>query len=66
MPFICEELWQRLPRREGDQTPSVTVTKWPTIVKVGGVVMFLIDFLPRRDNLSVKPFFKLCAAYNGL
>jgi len=33
MPFICEELWQRLPRREGDMTPSVTVTKWPTIVK---------------------------------
>jgi len=33
MPFICEELWQRLPRREGDTTPSVTVTKWPVIKK---------------------------------
>jgi valyl-tRNA synthetase len=33
MPFICEELWQRLPRRQGDATPSVCVTKWPTIKK---------------------------------
>nr|CAB3267596.1 valine--tRNA ligase-like [Phallusia mammillata] len=31
MPFICEELWQRLPRRPGDNTPSVMVSKWPDI-----------------------------------
>jgi valyl-tRNA synthetase len=29
MPFLTEELWQRLPRREGDKTPSITVAKYP-------------------------------------
>lgn len=29
MPFIAEELWQRLPRRPGDSTPSITVAKFP-------------------------------------
>lgn len=25
MPFLSEELWQRLPKRPGDQTPSITI-----------------------------------------
>lgn len=29
MPFLTEELWQRLPRREGDKTPSITVAGYP-------------------------------------
>lgn len=29
MPFITEELWQRLPRRDGDNTPSITVASYP-------------------------------------
>lgn len=29
MPFLTEELWQRLPRRPGDSTPSVTVSSYP-------------------------------------
>jgi valyl-tRNA synthetase len=29
MPFITEELWQRLPRRPGDETPSITIAKFP-------------------------------------
>ncbi|PYH89225.1 valyl-tRNA synthetase [Aspergillus ellipticus CBS 707.79] len=28
-PFISEELWQRLPRREGDSTPSIVVASYP-------------------------------------
>jgi valyl-tRNA synthetase len=31
-PFMCflsEELWQRLPRRKGDSTPSITIAKYP-------------------------------------
>ncbi|CAK8674607.1 unnamed protein product [Clavelina lepadiformis] len=29
MPFISEELWQRLPRRPNETAPSVSVTEWP-------------------------------------
>ncbi|KAL8811437.1 MAG: hypothetical protein Q9200_001787 [Gallowayella weberi] len=29
MPFLTEELWQRLPRRTGDKTPSITVASYP-------------------------------------
>jgi valyl-tRNA synthetase len=33
MPFLTEELWQRLPRREGDKTPSITVATYPQYSK---------------------------------
>ena len=29
MPFLSEELWQRLPRRHGDGTASVTIAPYP-------------------------------------
>ena len=29
MPFLTEELWQRLPRRPGDKTPSIVIAKYP-------------------------------------
>jgi valyl-tRNA synthetase len=29
MPFLSEELWQRLPRRQGDETPSITIAAYP-------------------------------------
>ncbi len=29
MPFLTEELWQRLPRRPGDDTPSITIASYP-------------------------------------
>ncbi|KAI1083311.1 tRNA synthetases class I-domain-containing protein [Whalleya microplaca] len=29
MPFLTEELWQRLPRRPGDQTPSIMLARYP-------------------------------------
>ncbi|KAF8337423.1 tRNA synthetases class I-domain-containing protein [Cantharellus anzutake] len=29
MPFVTEELWQRLPRRPGDNTPSIMVSSFP-------------------------------------
>ncbi|RMZ67579.1 hypothetical protein GMOD_00001526 [Pyrenophora seminiperda CCB06] len=29
MPFLTEELFQRLPRRRGDKTPSITVANFP-------------------------------------
>ena len=33
MPFLTEELWQRLPRRDGDKTPSITVASYPEDVQ---------------------------------
>lgn len=30
MPFLTEEMWQRLPRRPGDTTPSIVVAKYPS------------------------------------
>jgi valyl-tRNA synthetase len=29
MPFLTEELWQRLPRRPGDATPSIMKASYP-------------------------------------
>jgi len=29
MPFLSEELWQRLPRRQGDSTPSIVKARYP-------------------------------------
>lgn len=29
MPFLTEEMWQRLPRRPGDKTPSITISSYP-------------------------------------
>jgi valyl-tRNA synthetase len=30
MPFLSEELWQRLPRRSEDKTRSIVVAQYPT------------------------------------
>lgn len=32
MPFVTEELWQRLPRRPNDSTPSIMVSSFPLFV----------------------------------
>jgi valyl-tRNA synthetase len=29
MPFVTEHLWQKLPRRRGDQTPSIMIARYP-------------------------------------
>ena len=34
MPFVTEELWQRLPRRPTDQTPSIMLAKFPEAVRI--------------------------------
>lgn len=34
MPFITEELWQRLPRRAFDNAPSICVASYPEAVEV--------------------------------
>ncbi|OJJ50773.1 hypothetical protein ASPZODRAFT_126710 [Penicilliopsis zonata CBS 506.65] len=30
MPYISEELWQRLPRRQGDSTPTIMLASYPS------------------------------------
>ena len=32
MPFVTEELWQRLPRRPNDSTPSIMLAQFPVFV----------------------------------
>lgn len=32
MPFVTEELWQRLPRRSNDSTPSIMLASYPVFV----------------------------------
>jgi valyl-tRNA synthetase len=34
MPFVTEEMWQRMPRRPEDKTKSVMVAKYPTYNEV--------------------------------
>jgi valyl-tRNA synthetase len=34
MPFITEEMWQRMPRRPGDETKSIMIAKYPTYTEV--------------------------------
>lgn len=34
MPFVTEELWQRLPRIPNDCTPSIMVSRYPVFVSV--------------------------------
>ncbi|VDD90962.1 unnamed protein product [Enterobius vermicularis] len=36
MPFITEELWQRLPRRAFDNAPSICVASYPEAVEFAG------------------------------
>jgi valyl-tRNA synthetase len=33
MPFVTEELWQRLPRRRNDATPSIMLAAYPVHVR---------------------------------
>lgn len=35
MPFLTEELWQRLPRRSDSEPPSIVVAAWPTAAAIG-------------------------------
>lgn len=32
MPFVTEELWQRLPRRPNETTQSITISSFPVYV----------------------------------
>ncbi|KAK0243108.1 tRNA synthetases class I-domain-containing protein [Armillaria nabsnona] len=62
MPFVTEELWQRLPRRPGDSTPSIMVSRFPVFDEV-----FVFEDADREFDLVfavLKAGRSLAASYN--
>ena len=49
MPFLSEELWQRLPRRQGDTTPSIT------IASVCTMLLRTLEDMPITNMIVVPP-----------
>ena len=49
MPFVTEEMWQRLPRRPGDNTPSIIVAAYP-------------EFDPKFENTKAAEDYDLVLA----
>lgn len=47
MPFVTEELWQRLPRRPNDPTPSIMLAQFPVHVS-----RHLLLHCPHTEHLS--------------
>lgn len=56
MPFVTEELWQRLPRRPNDSTPSIMIASYPVAVSNLQHATFdaVFDSLCRIHPLSLK------------
>jgi valyl-tRNA synthetase len=52
MPFLTEELWQRLPRRPGDATPSIVIASYPT-------------YDPAMDDPEAEAAYELVIACSG-
>jgi valyl-tRNA synthetase len=52
MPFVTEELWQRLPRRPNDSTPSIMVSAFPVNV---GHSRFLEAVISNRERAFIEP-----------
>jgi hypothetical protein len=51
MPFVTEELWQRLPRRAGDKCPSIMISAYPVHVRVS--VLGAGSHLTRRSRMRL-------------
>ncbi|KAJ7147637.1 tRNA synthetases class I-domain-containing protein [Mycena crocata] len=62
MPFVTEELWQRLPRRPNDPTPSIMVSSFPVFDKA-----HVFESADQQFNLvfaALKTGRSLAASYN--
>ncbi|KAJ6621454.1 tRNA synthetases class I-domain-containing protein [Mycena sp. CBHHK59/15] len=62
MPFVTEELWQRLPRRPNDTTPSIMVSYFPVFDKA-----HVFETADQHFNLvfsALKTGRSLAASYN--
>ena len=57
MPFLTEELWQRLPRRHGDETPSIMLSRYPT---------FDEDLVDEAAMTDYDSLLDICAAVRSL
>ena len=49
MPFVTEELWQRLPRRPNDSTPSIMVSSYPLHVRHRHISKTLFSCVPQDE-----------------
>lgn len=65
MPFITEELFQRLPRRSANEPPSISVTPYPNNVSILGGCRVLIVIL-RCTNVVSKLFRNVEQCHNGV
>ncbi|KAF7289070.1 hypothetical protein HMN09_01355200 [Mycena chlorophos] len=62
MPFVTEELWQRLPRRPNDSTPSIMVSAFPVFSQA-----YVFETAEQQFNLvfsAIKTGRSLAASYN--
>ncbi|KAF9476104.1 hypothetical protein BDN70DRAFT_995902 [Pholiota conissans] len=62
MPFVTEELWQRLPRRPNDPTPSIMVSQFPV-----NDPAFVFEEAEKQFDLvftTLKTARSLAASYN--
>ncbi|KIY44702.1 hypothetical protein FISHEDRAFT_67400 [Fistulina hepatica ATCC 64428] len=62
MPYVTEELWQRLPRRANDPTPSIMVSKFPVYDEA-----YVFDDADKDFDLvfaALKTGRSLAASYN--
>jgi isoleucyl-tRNA synthetase len=52
MPFVTEELWQRLSRRPNDATQSIMVSRYPTFVRRLSLSLIRLTKTPFRMRHS--------------
>ncbi len=57
MPFISEELFQRLPRWSAQEPPSITVTPFPTLAELPHRYSYRVPIptlpLPLREGRQI-------------
>lgn len=51
MPFVTEELWQRLPRRSTD-LPSIMISRYPTLVSSFSPILGYLTYRNNRTRTS--------------
>src|SRR5258706_14662521 len=62
MPFVTEELWQRLPRRPNDSTPSIMVSSYPLHVRRRDIPGVFFSRVPQDETFvdeKAEPDFNL-------